>query len=267
VRDPAILHVILAFGSGALVSFLLGLFGGGGSMLALPLLLHVVGVPSPHAAIGVSAAAVSANALTNLGLHARHQMVKWRCAALFTVSGIAGAAAGAALGKSMNGHGLLVFFGIFTVAVGALMLRRPRSPGQPEVRLTLLSAPILAPRLVALGFAIGATSGFFGIGGGFLIAPALVWATDMPLAMAIGSSLVAVAAFGATTAISYGASGMIDWPLTTLFALGGLLGGLAGSRLTARLASRAQALRPAFAAFVIASGIYVTADGAAKFLT
>jgi uncharacterized membrane protein YfcA len=255
------LQSALALLSGALVSFLLGLFGGGGSMLALPLLVNVVGVPAPHVAIGISAAAVSANALTNLGIHAHQNTVKWRCAGLFAVSGIVGAAAGAMLGKSVNGHALLVLFGVLTVVVGSLMLRKQRSIGRPDVRLTLQSAPTLAPRLIGLGFAIGAASGFFGVGGGFLITPALMWATDMPLAMAIGSSLVAVSAFGATTALSYASSGLMDWQLTACFALGGLVGGVAGARLTARLATRTKALRPLFAAFVIAAGVYVTADG------
>src|SRR5262245_10466754 len=117
-----VLQPLLAVLSGALVSFLLGLFGGGGSMLALPLLVHVVGVPSPLVAIGISAAAVSANALTNLGVHAHQNMVKWRCATLFAASGIAGAAAGAMLGKNIDGDALLALFGLLTVVVGVLML-------------------------------------------------------------------------------------------------------------------------------------------------
>jgi uncharacterized membrane protein YfcA len=260
------LQSLLALLSGALVSVLLGLFGGGGSMLALPLLLNVVGVPSAHVAIGISTAAVSANALTNLGIHAHQNTVKWPCAALFALSGVVGAAAGAMLGKSVNGQALLIVFGVLTVFVGSLMLRKQPSIGRPDVRLTRQSAPTLAPRLIGLGFAIGAASGFFGIGGGFLITPALMWATDMPLAMAIGSSLVAVSAFGATTALSYASSGLMDWRLTAFFALGGLAGGLAGSRLTTRLATRTRALRPLFAAFVIAAGVYVTADGAKTLL-
>jgi uncharacterized membrane protein YfcA len=261
------LQSLLALLSGALVSFLLGLFGGGGSMLAMPLLVNVVGVPSAHMAIGISTAAVSVNALTNLGIHARQNTVKWPCAALFALSGVAGAAAGAMLGKSVNGHALLILFGVLTVLVGSLMLRKQRSIGRPDVRLTRQSAPTLAPRLIGLGFTIGAASGFFGIGGGFLITPALMWATDMPLAMAIGSSLVAVSAFGAATALSYASSGLTDWPLTAFFALGGVIGGLAGARLTARLAARTRALRPLFAAFVIAAGVYVTADGAKTLLS
>lgn len=254
-------QLTLALLSGALVSFLLGLFGGGGSMLALPLLVHVVGVRSPHVAIGISAAAVAANALTNLGLHAHQSSVKWRCALLFSVAGVAGAAAGSMIGKRVDAEALLALFGVLMVIVGALMLRKPSSLGQPDVRLTLQSARTLAPRLIILGFLIGAASGFFGIGGGFLITPALMWATDMPLSMAIGSSLVAVSAFGVTTAASYAASGLVDWPLAALFAVGGLLGGILGARLTVLLAARARALRTSFAAFVIAAGCYIAVQG------
>jgi len=116
-------QLLLALLSGALVSFLLGLFGGGGSMLALPLLVHVVDVRSPHVAIGISAAAVAANALMNLGLHARQRRVKWPCAILFSGSGLVGATVGSALGKAVNGQALLAVFGILMIVVGALMLR------------------------------------------------------------------------------------------------------------------------------------------------
>jgi uncharacterized membrane protein YfcA len=88
-----------------------------------------------------------------------------------------------------------------------------------------------------------------------------MWATDMPLSVAIGSSLVAVSAFGVTTAASYAVSGLVDWPLAALFAVGGLLGGIVGARLTVILAARASALRTGFAVFVIAAGCYVAAQG------
>lgn len=254
-------QLILALLSGALVSFLLGLFGGGGSILALPLLVHVVGVRSPHIAIGISAAAVAANALTNLGIHAHQHSVKWRCALLFAATGVVGAAAGSMLGKKIDADVVLALFGVLMAVVGALMLRKPRSFGQPDVRLTWESARTLAPRLIGLGFLIGAASGFFGIGGGFLITPALMWATEMPLSIAIGSSLVAVSAFGLTTAASYALSGLVNWPLAALFALGGLFGGIAGARLTAKLAPHARALRTSFAAFVIAAGCYIAIQG------
>lgn len=255
-------QLLLALLSGALTSFVLGLAGAGGSMLALPLLVHVVGVRSPHVAIGVSAIAVAANALANLGLHAQRGTVKWRCATLFASSGVAGAALGATLGKRIDGDALLALFGVVMIGVGALMLRRSAGLGQAEVRLTRASAPVLVPRLAGLGFITGVASGFFGIGGGFLIAPALIWATGMTLPAAISSSLVAVSAFGATTAVAYAFSGLVNWPLAGLFIAGGLVGGFAGARLTARLTSRIHILRAIFAALVITTGVYVVIEGA-----
>ena len=202
----------------------------------------------------------------NLGLHAREKRVKWPCADLFSGSGLLGATVGSALGKAVNGQALLAAFGILMIVVGALMLRKPGSQGEPQVRHSRDSARRLAPPLIASGFAIGAASGFFGIGGGFLITPALMWATDMPIALAIGTSLVAVSTFGGATAISYAFSGMIDWPLTALFVLGGAVGGLVAAWLTRFLSARTNALRPLFAAFVIAAGLYVAADGARTFV-
>ena len=253
-------QLALALAAGALVSFVLGLVGGGGSMLALPLLIHVVGVRSPHVAIGVSAVAVAINAAGNLIAHARKGTVKWRCASAFALSGLVGAALGAMLGKRVDGDALLGAFGVVMIIVGALMLRGAESLGTPEVRLTKASAPRLAPRLIGTGLMTGTASGLFGIGGGFLITPALIWATDMPIAMAISSSLVAVSVFGLTTATSYAFSGLIDWPIAGAFVLGGFAGGLVGVRVTTLLTARQKALRLFFALLVIAIGLFIAAD-------
>ena len=104
-------------------------------------------------------------------------------------------------------------------------------------------------------------SGFFGIGGGFLIVPGLVNATSMPLLNAVGSSLVAVTAFGATTAVSYALSGLVDWPIAGLFILGGAMGGFAGIRIAGRLAAHKRALSVVFSCVVAVVGIYVVAKG------
>ena len=113
------------------------------------------------------------------------------------------------------------------------------------------------PWLIGLGFLVGGLSGFFGIGGGFLIVPGLIGATAMPLINAIGSSLVSVTAFGLTTAGSYAWSGLVDWPLAAVFILGGALGGIVGTRLAGRLAGHKYALSLIFAGVVIAVGLYV----------
>ena len=206
--------------SGGLVGFVLGLVGGGGSILAVPLMVYVVGVPSPHVAIGTSALAVAANAATGLGSHARHGHVKWKCALLFAISGMAGAAAGSTAGKNFDGQKLLFLFALVMIAVGILMLRRRGQAGDAGVRLGRENAP----KLVAYGFGAGLFSGFFGIGGGFLIVPGLIAATGMPMLNAVGSSLVGVTAFGVTTAANYAISGLVDWPLALLFIVGGLGG-------------------------------------------
>jgi hypothetical protein len=249
--------------SGTVVGFTLGLVGGGGSILAVPLLIYVVGVPSPHVAIGTSAVAVAASAAANLIGHARAGNVKWSCAIVFAAFGTIGAAGGAALGKMVDGGWLLAMFGVLMVLVGVLMLRPRRSAGDADVRLTFGSAPRLLPLLIGFGFGVGVLSGFFGIGGGFLIVPGLVGATAMPLICAIGSSLVAVTAFGVTTAVSYAVSGLVDWRLAALFIIGGAAGGALGIGLGARLAARKRALTLAFSAVVIAVGVYVI--GAAIF--
>lgn len=251
----------LATGSGAIVGLVLGLVGGGGSILAVPLLVYLVGISPPHVAIGTSALAVSASAFANLLPHARAGSVKWRCAAVFAGSGVAGALVGAEFAKAFDGQKLMVLFGLLMVIVGLLMLRNRDSEGDPDVRLTTGTARELLPLLVGIGFAVGVLSGFFGIGGGFLIVPGLVLATGMPLASAIATSLVAVSAFGAATAASYAVSGLIDWSIAALFVLGGLGGGLAGVALGRALARRKQALGLIFASIVVLAGIYVLARG------
>lgn len=252
---------LLTLLSGASVGVSLSLVGGGGSILAVPLMMHVLGVSSPHVAIGTTAVAVTANALANLALVARRNVIKWRCAALFAGSGVAGAAAGAALGKHTNGDYLLAMFGLLMIVVGILMFRPRATEGNPQVHLDRQSASHLAPRLVGLGVSTGAVSGFFGIGGGFLIVPALILATGMPMLMAVTSSLVAVAAFGLTTAASYAFAGLVNWKLAALFILGGVIGGVFGSRLAARVAANKHLLARIFGALVIAVGLYVCIAG------
>ena len=253
------LHDLLAIASGSLVGFTLGLIGGGGSILAVPLLVYVVGVRSPHVASGTSAIAVAASAAVNLAGHARARTVKWGCALVFAAAGMAGAALGAQAGKMVDGARLLSLFGALMVVIGLLMLRPRQSAGDPDVKLPAATRATLLPWLIGGGLVVGALSGFFGIGGGFVIVPGLIAATTMPLINAIGSSLVSVTAFGATTAASYAWSGLVDWPLALLFIAGGALGGLAGTRLARRLAGHKHALTRLFSGIVIVVGLYVIA--------
>ena len=243
----------LGLASGSLVGFSLGLVGGGGSILAVPLLVYLVGVSDPHVAIGTSAIAVAANAAANLANHARAGNVKWRCALVFAAAGVAGAFLGSTLGKIVEGQKLLALFAIVMMVVGALMLKGRSGEGEPSVRLNRENLP----KLLASGLVTGALSGFFGIGGGFLIVPALIVATGMPILYAVGSSLVAVTAFGLTTAANYALSGFVDWSLAALFISGGVLGGLLGARSANSLAGRKGALNSVFAVLIFAVAIYM----------
>lgn len=261
--DAVQLQDILALISGVFVGFSLGLIGGGGSILAVPLLLYVVGVEDTHIAIGTSAAAVAASALLNLVSHARADTVKWRCALLFAAFGVAGAAAGSTLGKMTDGDLLLGLFGAVMIIIGFAMLRKKPGGDDPDVRLTTETALRLSPRLALGGLIVGGLSGFFGIGGGFLVVPGLVAATAMPILNAVGSSLVSVTAFGTTTAANYALDGLIDWRIATMFIIGGALGGIFGTLLARRLERRRGVLRMVFSAVVIGVGFYIVWQGVA----
>ncbi len=243
--------------AGALVGLILGLIGGGGSVLAVPLLVYVVGVKSPHVAIGTSAIAVALSAFANLIDHARRGHVHWPVALLFAVSGVTGAALGCTLGQHTEGQKLLLLFGIAMVAIAASMALRRDGGGGPAVQMQWDTAP----RVAGAGFVVGALSGFFGIGGGVLAVPGLVAAASLPMILAIGSSLVSVTAFSLTTATIYALAGLTDWRLVLLFVGGGIAGGIAGSRLATVLAARKRALSLTFAAVVAAVGVYVIARG------
>ena len=256
----ATLPAALAIGSGVVVGLVLGLVGGGGSILAVPLLVYLVGVSSPHAAIGTAAIVVALNAAVSLGAHARLGTVKWRCALVFAAAGVVGSLIGAALGKAIDGQRLLALFGLIMIAVGLSMLRAPRAPSNEAVRLTKEPMGYLLPRLIDMGLGVGALAGFFGIGGGFLIVPALMLATGMALPSAVGTSLVAITAFGLATAASYSASGLIDWPLAFLVIGGGVVGSIAGSRLNTSWPP-SNLLNSVFGIGVIAAGVTIVARG------
>ena len=251
----SVMQGALGLASGALVGFSLGLVGGGGSILAVPLMVYVVGVPDAHVAIGTSAIAVAANAAVNLSNHARGGTVRWSCALSFAAAGIIGAFLGSIFGKMLDGQKLLALFALLMLVIAVLMLKTRSRVGLSDVRMNMTNMPAIA----GLGLATGTLSGFFGVGGGFLIVPALMLATGMPIMNAVSSSLVAVTAFGLTTAASYAWSGLVSWALAGLFVAGGIAGGLAGTRSARHLAERRGALNIVFAVVIIAVALYMLA--------
>jgi len=247
-----LMQALLAIACGSAVGFSLALIGGGGSILAVPLLLYVVGVHDPHLAIGTSALAVSLNAFANLIPHARAGHVRWKAAFIFAATGVVGAFIGSTIGKAVNGQRLLVLFAILMIVVALLMLRGRRGGGPDRYPL-----PHANPRLAGVGLGAGALSGFFGIGGGFLIVPGLMLASGMEIIHAIGTSLFAVGAFGLTAATNYAVSGLIDWPVAAAFIGGGIAGGWLGALGAKKLAKTRGALNAIFAGVIIVVAIYM----------
>lgn len=257
--DP--FQYVLGGGAGVLVGFVLGLVGGGGSILAVPLMVYLVGVTNPHVAIGTSALAVAANALANLVPHARKGNVLWRCGGMYAFAGAIGAFAGSTIGKAVDGQKLLLLFALLMLVVGALMLKNRNQSGDPGASCHRENAP----KVMAYGGATGLFSGFFGIGGGFLIVPGLIAATHMPMVNAVGSSLVAVAAFGLSTSFNYALSGLVDWWLAASFIGGGVIGGWLGAIASTRLSGKKGALNTLFALliFIVAGYMIYRGVGAA----
>jgi uncharacterized protein len=255
------IQYLMALLSGGLVAFSLGLVGGGGSILAVPLMLYVVGVTNPHVAIGTSALSVAASAAAALVSHARAGNVKWRCANIFAAAGVVGAFGGSTLGKAFDGQKLLFLFALVMMVVGVAMLRGRRDVGNPDANCHRANAP----KVLGFGLGSGAFSGFFGIGGGFLIVPGPVASTGMPMLNAVGSSLVAVTAFGLTTAINYSVSGLIDWTLAGIFVGGGVVGSFAGTAAAKRISAKAGLLKTVFAVLIFIVAAYMLWHSAQEF--
>jgi uncharacterized membrane protein YfcA len=248
-----ILQQVLAVFSGMLVGFTLGLIGGGGSILAVPLLLYLVGYQNPHVVIGTTALAVALTAYINLIPHWRAGNVRWRPAIAFAIPGVIGAVIGAQIGKIFPGKQLLFLFALLMIGVAISMLRPRKAQREKPMR----TGAAQYVRTTPVGFFVGALSGFFGIGGGFLIVPGLMFATDMTLINAIGSSLFSVGMFGTTTAITYALSGLVNWVIALEYIAGGVFGGLLGARLAGRLSAQKKTLNYIFAGVVIVVAMYM----------
>ena len=196
---------------------------------------------------------MAANAALNLLGHWRGGRIKWPCATVFAIAGLAGSFAGSSLAKLISGQQLLLAFAFAMAAIGLSMFRKPKSEGDPDVHISMK----LVARLAPLGLLTGLAAGFFGIGGGFLIVPGLMLATGMTMANATASSLLSVALFGAATSFNYALTGQVDWTLAGWLLLGGAVGGVAGLFAAKRLAGHARLARSLFAGMIILVAIYV----------
>ncbi|MBX6353913.1 MAG: sulfite exporter TauE/SafE family protein [Thermoflavifilum sp.] len=238
--------MVLAVLSGGVVGFTLGLIGGGGSILAVPLLLYVVGVHDPHVVIGSTALAVAVNAYLNLIPHWQQGHVRWRAAVAFAIPGAIGAYLGSVLGKLADDKVILFLFAILMLVIAARMVRSSRNREAADGE-----RPVRMVRVIPAGLITGGVSGFFGIGGGFLIVPGLMFSAGLPMTEAIGTSLFSVGTFGLTTAVSYAISGMVDWTIVALYIGGGLVGGVIGVYACTKLGRNVRWLQRLFAGVLV----------------
>jgi uncharacterized protein len=238
------------------VGLSLGLLGGGGSTLAVPLLVYVGGVP-PADAIGMSLAIVAVTSLVAALLHARTGGVAWRAAALFAPAGAAGALAGAQLTYLVAPEVLLALFGLLLLAIGLLMLLR--TGARAGRRAAACSAePRGIAVILAAGAAVGVLTGFLGVGGGFLIVPALLVLCRLDMKRAIGTSLVVIASNSAAGLVGHLGHEHIDAAATALFVGFATAGAFAGHALAGR--TRGDRLQRGFAGLVLAVGGAVAAQ-------
>jgi len=249
---------LLAIFFGGVIGLLLGLVGGGGSILTVPVLVYVLG-EDVHAATATSLVIVGATALLGVVPHARAGRVAPTTALLFGGAGIGGAFAGAYLNRLASGPVILLLFGSLMLVVAGRMVSSRSSAGPAE------SADMVhGPRwpVLASGLGVGVLTGFFGVGGGFLIVPALVLVLGFPMRLAVGTSLAIIAINSGAGILAHLGTGGIDLPLAALFIAGGFAGVTAGGRLTGRIDE--VKLSRGFAVLVALIGAYlIVRNGAA----
>ena len=264
-----LIQYILAVISGIIVGFSLGLIGGGGSILAVPLFLYFVGLDAlpnaAHIAIGTTALAVGVNAYINSYMHMRKRNVAIRAGGLFAGVGVIGSLLGAYLGHITPGTKLLTYFAIAMIVLGIYMAVRqePSKSGTQEEAPRVEEAQKKCPKLTAstaakvssLGFLVGLLSGYFGIGGGFLIVPSLMFSAGLCITRAVGTSLISVGTFGVASGLEYTLYGESLLLIALLYVLGGIGGGYAGTSLAVKAPKKT--LRIAYGIIIVLVGIYM----------
>ncbi len=246
------LDLLLGFGIG----LSLGLLGGGGSILTVPALVYLVG-QSPQAAVTTSLAIVGANSALGVFFHNMGGTCNWRVALVFGSGGMAAAYLAAGLSKLFSPAALMIAFALLMGLIGVYMLAQKdraiqgENPNRPNWALIALG-----------GVAVGVLTGVLGVGGGFLIVPALVLLVGLPMSQAVGTSLIVIAANSFAGLAGHLSTPGFDLHLTLIFVTAGLGGTFSGSRLANKLP--ASRLRQAFAVFVIILAVFLMFDNLPK---
>jgi len=240
---------------GALVGLCLGLLGAGGSIITVPILVYALDLTA-HQASGTSLIIVGAVAILGASMQVRAKRADIRTGVTVGACGIAGAFLGARLNALADGELILFLLGIVCLAASIRMgLSIPRLPDRPQRPPEPPS--LLGPKVIAAGMTLGTLSGFFGIGGGFLVVPLLVLYFGIPMRWASGTSLIVIAINSAAGFLGHLSFGEVRFDAAGPMLGGGVLGVLAGTRLTGRMKERV--LRGLFALMLIAISGYLIA--------
>lgn len=245
-------QIVLVLGLAVVVGIALGLLGGGGSILMVPLLTYVAGM-GPKEAIAASLFVVGVTSLVSTLTHARAGNVRWRTGLVFGAAGMAGAFLGGLAGGYLSGTLLMIAFALMMVATSVAMIRSGRKvsaqgaqPGALPLRRVLLD-----------GLAVGAVTGLVGAGGGFLVVPVLILLGGLAMPAAVGTSLLVIAMKSFAGLSGYLTSVSLDWGLVGAVTALAVVGSLVGALLTSRVPE--AALRKGFGVFVLFMGVFVLA--------
>jgi len=241
------LDLALGFGIG----LSLGLLGGGGSLLTVPALVYLVG-QTPQAAVTTSLAIVGTNSLVGAFFHRAQGTLNWKVALSFGGAGMLASYLAAGMSNMFPENALLVAFALIMLTVGVMMLTRRN--GKADRRF----APRPLPVVIASGAGVGLLTGILGVGGGFIIVPALVMIIGLPMQIAVGTSLVIIAMNSLAGFLGHAGDVSFNGTLTVIFIATGLIGTFSGARLSERLPT--QKLQIAFAWLVIALALFLLLD-------
>ncbi|MEV6746858.1 MULTISPECIES: sulfite exporter TauE/SafE family protein [unclassified Streptomyces] len=250
--------LIVALVAGAVVGLALGGLGGGGSVLAVPALIYPLGF-TPAAATTAGLLIVIATSLTGLVAHAREGGVRWRTGGLFAAAGIVPAAVAGALSVRVPAGALTAGFAVLA-AVAAVRMLRPRTGPGPQSGTDAGGAP--AGRVARTGAGLGAVTGFLGVGGGFLVVPALVTVVALPMTAAVGTSLLVITVNSVAALVTRLATPTtLDWAVIAPFTATAVLGAWDGRRLAAKVST--AALQRIFGAALLAVAVFMLIDAVA----
>lgn len=238
--------VVLALA--VLIGISLGLLGGGGSILTVPILTYVADVP-PKAAIAASLFVVGVTSAAGAISHARAGRVRWRTGLIFGAAGMAGAYGGGHLAAYIPGKVLMVAFGLMMAATAFAMLRKPKQ---------LVPTPVgdlPVAKVIGEGVVVGIVTGIVGAGGGFLVVPALVLLGGLSMETAVGTSLVVIAMKSFAGLAGHLGHVDIDWRLTLAVTAMAVAGSILGGKLAGRIPP--ATLRRGFGVFVVVMAVFI----------